>query len=80
VIEALNKQIREEFLQGTHGLGYRDHHWLVKPIAHVLSYDKEHKAQWLASIELARERFLHRQDFVASSMRQQREAMNAWLG
>ncbi len=59
IIEALNAQILDEFLQGTQGLGYRDYHWLAKPIAHVLSYDKEHKAHWLASIDLARERFVN---------------------
>jgi hypothetical protein len=68
IIEALNAQIWDEFSQGTQGLGYRDYHWLAKPIAHVLSYDKEHKSQWLASINLARERFVNRQESTASSL------------
>jgi hypothetical protein len=43
MIEALNAQIRQNFHKG---------HRLAKPaIAHVLGYDKEHKAQWLASID-----------------------------
>jgi hypothetical protein len=59
-------------------VGY--HHWLEKPLAYVLTYDKEHKAQWLASIDLARDRFEHRREFAASSIRRQRETMEAWLG
>jgi hypothetical protein len=80
LIEDLNAQITAEFASGIQGLGTRDHHWLEKPLAYVLTYDKEHKAQWLASIDLARDRFEHRREFAASSIRRQRETMEAWLG
>ena len=52
-IADLNHQIRAEFDLGTDGVGHRDHHWFVKPLSHVLEFDKEHKAQWLASVDLA---------------------------
>ena len=80
VIEDFNHQIREEFLIGIDGIGPRDHHWFAQPIAHVLEYDKEHKAQWIASVDLARYRFTYRAEFAASAVRQQRETMEAWLG
>jgi hypothetical protein len=79
IIEDLNAQISVEFATGTTGLGHRDHHWLEKPLAHVIGYDKDHKAQWLASIDLARARFTNRREFAASSLRQQRETMENWL-
>jgi hypothetical protein len=53
-----NDQNTAEFDQGTDGLGHGNYHWLDKPLAHVLGYDKAHKAQWLASIDLARKRFI----------------------
>ncbi len=80
IIEDLNAQISAKFDLGTDRLGHRDYHWLNKPLAHVLGYDKEHKAQLLASIDLARERFMARHEFTASSLCQQRETMEAWLG
>jgi hypothetical protein len=52
---------------------------LDKLLAHVLGYGKAHKDQWLASIDLARERFVNRREFTASSLRQQRETMERWL-
>jgi hypothetical protein len=79
-IADLNHQIRAEFDLGTEGVGHRDHHWFVKPLSHVLAFDKEHKAQWLASVDLARYRFTYRAEFAASSISQQRETMEAWLG
>ena len=80
VIEDFNHQIGAEFALGIDGIGYRDHHWFAKPIAHVLDYDKEHKAQWLASVDLARYRFKYRAEFTALTVRQQRQTMAAWLG
>jgi hypothetical protein len=79
-IEDLNRRITAEFSHGTNGLGPRDQHWLEKPLRHVIGYDQEHKAQWLASIDLARERFSNRRELTASSLRQQRDTMEAWLG
>ena len=79
-IEFLNEWNTAEFALGTDSLGYRDHHWLDKPLDHVLEYDRDHKAQWLESIYLARERHTNRREFAASSLRQQRETMAAWLG
>ena len=79
-IEDFNRKIREEFSLGLDGIGHRDQHWFAKPLAHVLEYDKEHKAQWLASVDLARYRFTYRAEFAASSISQQRETMEAWLG
>ena len=80
IIEDLNAQISVEFANSTTGLGHLDHHWLEKPLAHVIGYDMEHKAQWLASIGLARARFTNRREFAASSLWQQRETMETWLG
>jgi hypothetical protein len=80
VIEDFNYQIGEEFALGIDGIGHRDHHWYAKPIAHVLDYDKEHKAQWLALVDLAQYRFTYRAEFAASTVRQQRETMGALLG
>jgi hypothetical protein len=66
-IEYINDQIKAEFAHGTNRLGHHDHHWLDKPLAHVLGYNKEHyKAQWLASIDLARERFVTQREFTVS--------------
>jgi hypothetical protein len=78
-ISDLNHKITAEFEHGTDGLGYRDHHWFAKPLAHVLEYDKEHKAQWLESVDLARYRHTNRAELAALSLRQQRESMAAWL-
>jgi hypothetical protein len=80
ILEDLNAQISAKFNTGIAGLGHREHHWLDKPKAHVLGYDKEHKAQWLASLDLARARFINRREFAASSLRKQRKMMDAWLG
>ena len=52
-IKDLNQQIRAEFDLGTDGIGHQDHHWFVTPLTHVLDYDQEHKAQWIASVDLA---------------------------
>jgi hypothetical protein len=37
--ENLNKQIIEQFEEGVVGLGQKDHHFLDKPLGHVLGYD-----------------------------------------
>ncbi len=50
IIEDLNAQISVEFAEGTTGLGHRDHHWLEKPLAHVIGYDKDHSQSPMAGI------------------------------
>jgi hypothetical protein len=49
-IANFNEQITED---GIAGLGHKDHHWLAEPLAHVLQYSLEHKAQRLESNDLA---------------------------
>ena len=77
-ITALNTSISDQFGLGTGGLGSSDHHLLGKPVAHVLSYDVEHKAQWLESVELARTSFASRHELESSPLRRQREFMASW--
>ena len=76
--DIINAQITHQFEEGQVGLGQRDHHWLSKPLAHVLAYDPEHKSQWLESVELARVRFTNRHEFEDSSIRHQCEFMESW--
>ena len=77
-ITTTNNSITAEFETGLTGLGFRDHHWLDKPIATVLKYDHEHKKQWLASIELARARHANRHEFKSSAFRRQRDFFISW--
>jgi hypothetical protein len=77
--EIRNEQITEQFGYGTSSLGHKDYHWLAKPLAHVLVYNLEHKAQWVDSIELARTCFAKWHKFVASSTRCQHEFMESWM-
>jgi hypothetical protein len=79
-IADLNHQIGAEFDLGTDVIGHRDHLWVVKPVAHILEYDKEHKAQWLMSVDLAQYCFMYQVKFAASSLSQQCKTMEAWLG
>jgi hypothetical protein len=76
IIEDLNAQILAKLNAGTAGLGHHEYHWLGKPMAHVLEY-KEHKAQWLASLDLARARFANCRKYTALSLPQQRHTMEA---
>jgi hypothetical protein len=75
----LNEQVTKQFEGSIAGLGHKDYHWSAKPIAHILEYDLEHKAQWLGSIELARTYFVYQHKFEASSIRHQREFMISWI-
>ena len=77
-IDELNARITAQYDSGTEGLRRSDHHWLEKPIAHVLSYDAEHKAQWLESTELARTSHANRHELESSPLRRQREFMASW--
>jgi hypothetical protein len=77
VIEDFNHQIREEFALGIDGIAHGDHHWLAKPIAHILEYDKEHQAQWLVLVDLAQYRFTSQAEFSTSTVRKQRKMMEA---
>jgi hypothetical protein len=77
--ENLNEQIIEQFEEGVAGLGQKDHHLLAKTLAHVLSYDLDHKSQWLESIALARIWFVNRHEVESASVRHQREFMVSWL-
>jgi hypothetical protein len=45
----------------------------------TLGYDKEHKAQWLASLDLDHARFTNRREFTAPSLWQQSDTMESWL-
>ena len=74
-----NDNIQEEFAMGITGLFADDHHWLQQPVATVLGYDLEQKAQWLASLALARVRYSNRAEFEDASVRQQRLALAQWL-
>jgi hypothetical protein len=77
-IAKMDFRMRYHFNLGTNGLLPRDWHWLSE-LTKVLQYDLDVKAQWLASIELARERFDARQELNANAMRTQREFMEQWL-
>jgi hypothetical protein len=52
----LDLRIRYQFSLGIDGLLLHDLHWLSE-LVKVLKYDIDVKGQWLASIELARERY-----------------------
>jgi hypothetical protein len=75
----LNEQIIDQFEEGEAGLGHKDHHFLDKPLAHVLGYNLDHKSQWLESIALARIWFVHWHKVESPSIRHQREFMASWL-
>ena len=75
---ATNRRIEEEFVTGNAGLGSRDYHWFDKPLTHVLQYDTEHKAQWIASVELARERHANAHEYESATIRRQRDLMLSW--
>jgi hypothetical protein len=77
-IADMDFQIQHQFTIGMEGLLPRDKHWLFEQ-AKVLKYDLDVKAQWLASIKLARERFYARQELNAYEMRTHRECMEQWL-
>ncbi len=75
----LNKQIIKQFEEGEVGLGQKDHHFLDKPLAHVLGYDLDHKAQWLESIALAIIWSLNGHKVEPPSIWHQHEFMVSWL-
>ena len=79
-IALLNLQVEEEFQTGTRNLSTRDFHWFSKPRTVILQYDQHLKSQWLASVELARERYANRHELATASVRQQRRFMTNWLG
>ena len=72
-------RVREEFAIGIIGLLPRDLHWVSQPIAVVLRYDLQVKAQWLESVALARERYTARHELNHATMRMQRDLMDQWL-
>ena len=78
-VAATNHRIAEEFVTGLEGLGFRDHHWFDKPLNHVLKYDQEHKAQWIASVELARDRHANVHEYESATLRCQRDLMLSWI-
>jgi hypothetical protein len=69
-IEHFNKRIGEELSQGIDRLKHNNHHWQEKPMSQVMGYKKEHKAQWLAPVALAPDRF---RESAALSLHQPQE-------
>ena len=78
-ILVLDMLIRDEYDRGSAGMISRDQHWLVKPVNNIIAYDFERKEQWVESVQLARVRFLHRDEHEAAASRKQRELIEAWL-
>lgn len=75
----LKERITEQMEKGTTGLMQKDHHLVHIDHEKLQAYTPEQKRQWLASVELAREQYIHRATHRRSEMRQQREYMERWL-
>ena len=76
--ERLQDEIKDEYDYGLDGLLPRDHHWLNKPLEHILQLHPATQQQWLSSIANARERY-HNQHTVDPTLEQQRTLLRNWL-
>jgi hypothetical protein len=69
-IADMDRRIQQQFTLGRNGLLPHDVHWL-NTMTKVFRYDMDVKAQWLASINLGRERFLAQSELKHAAIQTQ---------
>ena len=78
-IVTLHQEITIRYEQGVQDMNKCDHHLLEHSIKELLTYSSEFKIKWLASVDAARNKYMHQQQNQSSEMESAQKAMKRWL-